>query len=139
MKKWISLLLPILLLTSIFSTPALASLQCDFSSDVGLTYMIDGKQTRPPEDLFAQYNASFVRAALIKGKTLLQVSHIGGAEPTKHLRIPMGEKVDADFKFPKPKDYIKAKAGITDDGVNYFITMEFEINGKSHTPVWKCK
>lgn len=135
MKKWLFFLLS----TALFSAPALSlSLKCDFSGDVGLTYVIDGKQTRPPEDLFARYNASFVQASLIKGKTLLQVRRIGGAEPIKLLRIPMGEKVEAEFKFPKPKDHIKAKAGITDDGVNYFVTMEFEFDGKSHTPVWKC-
>ena len=135
MKKWLFFLLS----TTLFSAPALSlSLKCDFSGDVGLTYVIDGKQTRPPEDLFARYNASFVQASLIKGKTLLQVRRIGGAEPIKLLRIPMGEKVEAEFKFPKPKDHKKAKAGITDDGVNYFVTMEFEFDGKSHTPVWKC-
>ena len=135
MKKWLFFLLS----TSLFSAPAFASLKCEFSGGVGVTYVIDGKQTRPPEDLFAKYNVSYVQATLIKGKTLLQVERIGGAKPTKRLRIPMEEKVEAEFKFPKPKDDIKAMAGISDDGVNYFVTMEFDFDGKKHTPVWKCK
>tara|TARA_B100000575_G_C22639960_1_gene394340 strand:+ start:108 stop:356 length:249 start_codon:yes stop_codon:yes gene_type:complete len=70
---------------------------------------------------------------------LILFSQTAWAEPAKRLRIPMGEKVEAEFKFPKPEDCIKAKAGISDDGLNYLVTMEFEFDGKTHTPIWKCK
>ncbi len=115
---------------------------CDFAGAVGLEYFIDGKQARAPKELYGLYNPSYVKAYLAKGGRVLNVSrhggHIGGAAPQKMLRIPVNGKVRAFFKFKNRKKAIEAVAGFSDDGINYFVTMEFNLDGKMHAPVWKC-
>ena len=119
---------------------SLAGISCDFGSDVGLEYFVDGKQVRPPEALYGSYNSSYVGASLIKGKTQLMIEHIGGAKPKKQrFRIPVGEKVEAEFKFPKYKKKLNTIVSIQDDGLFYNLSMEFEFEGAKHTPKWKCK
>ena len=119
---------------------AAAGISCDFNSDVGLKYYIDDKEVRPPDALFGNFNSSYVRASLIKGKTQLMIEHIGGAKPKKErFRIPLGEKVETQFKFPNYKKKLDTSVSITDDGLFYNLLMEFDFEGSKHTAKWKCK
>ena len=94
-----------------------SSIQCDFDSDVGLEYKINDKEVRPPKTVYGDYNASFVQAFVIKGGTVLQVKHIGGAKPSKRLRIQMNGTETAEFKFPKFKKKTEATVSISDKGL----------------------
>ena len=116
-----------------------SSIQCDFNSDVGLEYKINGEEARPPKSLYGNYNASFVQAFVIKGGTILQVKHIGGAKPSKTLRIQMNGAETAEFKFPKLKTKTEATVSIHDVGKYYFLSMNFVMGEEKHTAIWKCK
>ena len=124
------------------SFPALvfaSSIQCDFDENVGLEYKINGEDVRPPKMLYGDYNASFVQAFVIKSGTVLQVQHIGGAKPSKRLRIQMNGVETAEFKFPKFRKKTNSKVSIDDDGQYYSLSMEFMIGEDKHTPTWTCK
>lgn len=125
-----------------FSSPEPArasSIQCDFVDNVGLEYKINGEPARPPKNLYGDYNASFVQAFVIKGGSVLQVKHIGGAKPSKRLRIPMNGTESAEFKFPKFKEKTDASVSVHDDGRYYSLSMNFVIDGEKHSPTWTCK